>query len=55
MGERLRLTDGRVVDIGSVTDSNIGPLIAVRVVGHPVGQVFTLDELRRVAAVRVKP
>jgi hypothetical protein len=55
VGERVRLTDGRIVDIGSVTDSGIGPLIAVRVVGHPVGQVFTLDELRRVAAVLVKP
>jgi len=54
VGERVRLVDGRVVDIGSVTDSSVGPLIAVRVVDNPVGQVFTLEELRRVAAARVK-
>jgi hypothetical protein len=53
-GERVRLVDGRVVDIGSVTDSSVGPLIGVRVVDNPVGQVFTLEELRRVAVARVK-
>jgi hypothetical protein len=54
VGERARLTDGRVVDIGSVTNSSVGLLIGVRVVGSPVGQVFTLEELRRVAVSRVK-
>jgi hypothetical protein len=53
-GERVRLVDGRVVDVTSVTDSNIGPLIAVRVVDNPVGQVLTLDEIRKLAAARVK-
>ncbi len=54
VGERVRLVDGRVVDIGSVTDSNVGPLIAVKVVDNPVSQVFTLEELRRIAVARVK-
>jgi hypothetical protein len=54
VGERVRLIDGRVVDIGSVTDSSIGPLYAVRVVDNPVGQVLTLEELRRLAAARVQ-
>jgi hypothetical protein len=54
VGERVRLIDGRVVDIGSVSESSVGLLIAVSVVGSPVGQMFTLEELRRIAVARVK-
>ena len=55
VGERLRLVDGRVVDIRSVTDRSAGPLVGVQVVDNPVSQVFTLDQLRRSAAGRVRP
>jgi hypothetical protein len=53
-GERVRLVDGRVVDVTSVFDSSAGPLVGIRVVDSPIGQVLTLEEIRRLAAARVK-
>ena len=53
-GERVRLVDGRVVDVLNVFDSSAGLLVGIRVVDNPVGQVLTLEEIRRLAAARVK-
>ena len=55
LGERVRLLDGRTGDIRGVTDSSAGVLVTVRVVDNPISQVFTLEELRRATAARVKP
>lgn len=53
-GERVRLLDGRTVEVRGVTDSSAGLLVTVQVVDDPVSQVFTVEELRRLAARRVE-
>jgi hypothetical protein len=54
-GERVLLVDGRTVEVRSVNDSSVGVLINVQVVDNPIGQAFTLEELRRQAVRRVAP
>jgi hypothetical protein len=54
-GDRVLLVDGRTVEVRSVSDSSVGPLVAVQVVDNPIRQVFTLEELRLQAVRRVKP
>jgi len=55
VGERVRLEDGRVVEVRSISGSEVGVIVTVEVVGNPVRQVFMLEELRRQAVRRVVP
>jgi len=52
-GERVLLADGRTVEVRSVGDSSVGILVSVVVVDNPIGQVFTLEEIRLQAVRRV--
>jgi hypothetical protein len=55
VGERLLLADGRTVRVRGVNNSEVGVLVGVEVVDNPIGQVFTLEELRRQAIRLVTP